>query len=75
MVYVTNLFTLEEFAGYETNSLSPRKQLAVGLMPNEIMCKPELELIFKALDNSPACVKSETVQKLVFRGWTMLGSP
>ncbi len=33
------------------------------------LCKSELELIFKKSDNSPACVKPSTVQKLIDRGW------
>ncbi|KEQ56867.1 hypothetical protein SCCGRSA3_02023 [Marine Group I thaumarchaeote SCGC RSA3] len=28
-----------------------------------------MELIFKSIDNSPACVKTETTLKLIERGW------
>jgi len=31
-----------------------------------MICKEELELIFKSSDNSPACVKPESVTKLNF---------
>jgi len=32
-------------------------------------CEEGLQLIFKFTDNSPACVKSVTKQKLIIRGW------
>jgi serpin B len=35
-----------------------------------VECQKGLELIFKASDGSPACVKPETKQKLIERGWT-----
>jgi len=47
---------------------SPRKQFVEGVLPNEIICKEGLELITK-YNGSPACVKLESVQKLVKRGW------
>jgi hypothetical protein len=37
--------------------------------PHEIVCKPGLELIFKAIDDSPACVKPTSIPKLKERGW------
>jgi len=53
--------------------LPPRKQLEWGLGNNEIVCRENMELIFKATNNSPACVKPSTAQKLLERGWTELG--
>ena len=35
----------------------------------EIQCPENLKLIFKASDNSPACVKEESVVKLIERKW------
>jgi len=48
---------------------TPRHQIQVGILPNEIQCKDGLELIVKSTDGSPACVKPLTAEKLVERGW------
>jgi len=53
----------------ETIILSPIKQLNSGILPLDIECKKELILIFKISDDSPACVKPETKEKLIERGW------
>src|SRR5574337_1919105 len=49
---------------------SPLEQLGFGILPKDIQCKQGLDLIIKMHDNMPACVKPQTVQKLVDRGWT-----
>ena len=51
--------------------LSPLKQVNQGIPITEIICKENLELIFKATNGSPACVKPESIQKLIERGWTV----
>lgn len=48
---------------------SPKQQLENGVLPEEIICKDGLELIFKSTDGSPACVKPKTAEKLIERGW------
>jgi len=48
---------------------SPLQQLARGF---NVTCYSDLILIKKVSNNSPACVKSETAQKLVKRGWGVL---
>ena len=48
--------------------LPPRKQLALGVLTEQISCKSGLELIFKNPEN-PACVKPKTVEILKNRGW------
>lgn len=53
--------------------LPPLKQFKSGIPIDDIGCKDGLELIFKATNNSPACVKPSTAQKLLERGWTELG--
>ncbi len=53
----------------ETIILSPIKQLKSGILPLDIECKKGLNLIFKISDGSPACVKPETKEKLIERGW------
>ncbi|HET6457858.1 MAG TPA: hypothetical protein VFG24_03135, partial [Nitrosopumilaceae archaeon] len=50
--------------------LSPLKQLKSGISPGQFSCMPGLTLVIKSEDNSPACVKSATIPKLVARGWT-----
>ena len=48
---------------------SPKSQIANGVLPENVTCKEGLQLIFKSKDNSPACVKPQTAEKLVERGW------
>jgi len=57
----------EELQNEETSILPPLKQVKLGV---EISCKPELVLLTK-YDGSPACVKPETREKLIERGWTL----
>lgn len=49
--------------------LSPLKQLKSEIPVDEIRCKEELELILKSSNGSPVCVKPETKQMLIERGW------
>jgi len=48
---------------------APLKQIKSGLYPHEIKCKDNMELVFKATNSFPACVKPETKSKLIERGW------
>lgn len=52
--------------------LPPLKQISSGILPENVTCTEGFQLIFKAVDNSPACVKPVTAQKLLERGWTKL---
>jgi hypothetical protein len=55
---------------------SPLKQVQSGIATKNVKCNTGFQLIFKAKDNSPACVKPQTAQKLVERGWgTIVISP
>lgn len=49
--------------------LPPLKQLKHGTPLEEITCNDGFELIIKASNDSPACVKLGTTQKLIERGW------
>lgn len=49
--------------------LSPLQQLRNGVAATQIQCTDELQLVFKASNGNPACVKSETKIKLIERGW------
>lgn len=52
---------------FEKN-ISPHVQLQHDIEPENISCKASLELIQKH-DGSPACVKEQTIPKLIERGW------
>ena len=62
-----NLESSDEFESH--NHIAPLKQIASGISPLDVKCKDELTLIFKNSDNSPACVKPDTVAKLIERDW------
>lgn len=49
--------------------LSPIKQYNSGIRYHEIICKDGLELIGKSTNGTPACVKPQSVEKLVQRWW------
>ena len=48
---------------------SPRKQMQMGVDVHQIQCKSGHELVFKATNWSPSCVKSSSVARLVEIGW------
>jgi hypothetical protein len=50
--------------------LPPLKQLKSGISPGQFSCLQGLTVVIKSEDNSPACVKSSSILKLVARGWT-----
>ena len=52
-----------------TVSGSPLKQISSGVDPKSVICREGFELVLKAVNNSPACVKPTTAEKLVQRGW------
>ena len=51
-------------------SPSLKTQIKNGVSPDFLTCTDGFELIFKLRDNSPACVKPQTAEKLIERGWT-----
>ena len=59
----------ESFAEKSQLYFSPKKQLELGIAPENVVCNDGLELIFKSSDSSPACVKPATAEKLIQRGW------
>lgn len=48
---------------------SPKKQLENVSDIHDIMCNVGLSLVFKNNDWSPACVKPQSIEKLIQRGW------
>lgn len=49
--------------------LAPLKQIRSGIDTANVQCDSNLVLVIKTEDDSPACVKSDTVIKLFARGW------
>jgi len=58
----------------DTSAMSPRAQMLAGLSASQVMCKEGLNLVFKAIDGSPICVKASTVYKLIERSWISVES-
>ncbi len=50
---------------------SPLKQFKSGISINDTKCNNDLLLVMKLSNSSPACVKPETVNKLLLRGWAL----
>ncbi|MDH2908287.1 MAG: hypothetical protein PXX83_09370 [Candidatus Nitrosotalea sp.] len=53
-----------------TITLDPLEQFKSGISAKDVTCKEGLQLVIKAEDGSPACVKYDTAQKLIEREWT-----
>ncbi len=63
---------MEENGENITNSkMTPLKQITNGILPEQIICKDKLELIFKVTNGFPACVQLESKLKLIERGWAI----
>jgi hypothetical protein len=65
---ILRIIPIEQNLEKGNSSLSPLKQIQQGILPQNISCKEGLELIFKNLVQS-ACVKSDSITKLMERGW------
>ena len=50
---------------------SPLKQISDGVLPENVTCTEGLVIILKSTNNSPACVKPSSVEKLIQRGWAI----
>ncbi|MGD8431855.1 MAG: hypothetical protein PVG23_04690 [Nitrosopumilaceae archaeon] len=59
--------------GCDTFTVSPLKQFLLGIPVEEILCKENLVLIQK-YNGSPVCVKPETKEKLIERGWANINT-
>jgi len=71
-VHASGLVGTAFFTYGNPNIIHPslKQQLESGVAPEDIICKEGLQLIFKQ-DSSPACVKSQTAEKLIQRGWAI----
>ncbi|MDE1766775.1 MAG: PQQ-like beta-propeller repeat protein [Thaumarchaeota archaeon] len=54
---------------FRQNIVPPLKQFQSGVAAKDVHCSDELILVIKTEDGSPACVKPDTAQKLIERGW------
>jgi len=59
----------------EEHIASPRQQLMSGTDPHEIQCADGMQLVFKATNFHPACVKESSYQVLLQRGWVSAHNP
>jgi hypothetical protein len=50
--------------------MSPKQQIKNGILPKDIICSKGLVLVQKSSNSTVACVKSESIQKLIEREWT-----
>ena len=48
---------------------SPRAQVIRGVSAQDVKCREGFQLVIKVSDNSPACLKSTSVSKLMSWGW------
>ena len=51
--------------------MSPLKQYLDGIAIDKIVCSDDLQLIMKKTNGKPACVKPDSVAKLIERGWAV----
>lgn len=52
-------------------TVSPLKQYLDGVPIDKIVCSANLQLVMKKTDGKPACVKPDSVEKLIERGWAV----
>jgi hypothetical protein len=68
----TETFTLSMFQQTNSSALLPLKQFKSGTSAKDVKCNQDLVLVIKKSDNSPACVKPSTAQKLLDRNWSLV---
>ena len=64
---IVPIITEERIMG--DSSMSPLKQIQAGVLPGDVACRSEFELILKSSTGNPACVLPSTASKLVSTGW------
>ncbi|MEM2160418.1 MAG: hypothetical protein QXN55_05625 [Candidatus Nitrosotenuis sp.] len=70
--FVANKHVISEGIAYDVpvmKQLSPLTQLKSGIHSRDVNCNDGLELLLKVNNGQPICVKPETKQKLIERGW------
>jgi len=54
------------------SKMSPRAQMNQGVESADVQCRDGFKLVMKNSNGSAACVKSQSVEKLILRGWASL---
>ncbi|MEW6044836.1 MAG: hypothetical protein AB1608_11305 [Thermoproteota archaeon] len=52
--------------------MPPKMQMDEGVAPQDVVCNEGLELLLKSSDGSAVCVKPNTAELLLSRGWAVL---
>ena len=63
------LLIIEVSTLVEGKYLSPLEQFKLGIKIDKIVCKENLVITIKSSNGHPACVRQETLEKLIQRGW------
>lgn len=71
---VNNTVQYDPKSSISTGMKSPLKQFKSGITATNVKCNSGLWLVTKAEDGFPACVKPDTAQKLIERGWATKGT-
>lgn len=66
---IPHLHAFGKIVVLESCNLSPLKQYESGIQHHQILCKDRFELVGKLTTGTPACVKTQSVEELVYRGW------
>ena len=69
MNYVNDTTAFCVLGTKNTKILPPLQQISNGVSPDKVVCADGLTLMKRAYGNHSACVKPDTAQKLVQRGW------
>lgn len=70
LIIINGNHAIPEFLLAEQNNvLSPYRQMANGILPENIVCHDGMIMIVKLATNSPVCIKSDSVSRLVDRNW------
>jgi hypothetical protein len=78
IILVTIISNQIVFVNAQTSFLSissPVQQIKDGVSIEKIICLDRLVLIKKLSENSPACVKPSTAQKLLDQNWSLVETP
>ena len=67
---VISLIFLTTTTLVEGKFLPPLKQFKLGIKTDEIVCKDDLVITIKSSNGNPACVRQESLEKLIQRGWS-----
>lgn len=63
-------FTIfEGLPDYDKVLYSPKKQVSLGISPEDVLCDDNFKLIFKTTNGSPVCVKPTSYDRLLEIGW------